>query len=362
MTLRRRHRRAALGQARHGRWRSRRPRADGSTATTSTAAATRRFIAVLLISSAGGRRVRERSPGVTPARRSPARGRGANLDRRLVELAAVEAVDDRRAVAAGRPIRRARAGRRARVRRRCAPRRSCRDGSARRRRRESGRGRSSRPGASPDEKSTRASTEMSSMRGLEVLARDGLDATVAAWPTFSRPRSDSSSRASRWIDDRSGSSRMLAPAQARSPFAELLLAAAEQAAGSRVRQDVDHAVGRRAAARASSMPCSARCTSNCAFSRLRRLPDSPPPRPRASDLIFCLDLFQPLLGVGKRQLGLFVLDARDRVAACRGRAWRDRRRSCAFISAVAFCSSVMRDWARACSISASACLSSDCFS
>ena len=95
-------------------------------------------------------------------------------------------------------------------------------------------------GGQPGLKSTLASTEIRSTVAAKSLPGTASILTVAVWPTLSRPRSDSSRRASRWIDDRSGSSRTCAPAHARSPFAELDLAA-EHAAVALVRHDVDDA-------------------------------------------------------------------------------------------------------------------------
>src|SRR5690349_9142410 len=121
-------------------------------------------------------------------------------------------------------------------------------------------------GGQPDEKSTRARTEIRSTRALKSLPGTASIFTTACCPTFRRPRSDSSSRASRWIDDRSGSSRMLAPAQTRSPSW-------------------------------NSVP--------------------PPPhmlRGRGRRALLRLGLLQPLLGVRQRELRLLILDLRDQIA------------------------------------------------
>ena len=163
-----------------------------TTSTASAIASGRRFTRFLLIISAerpaGARRL---SPGATPDATI-----ACSLPRALIwtgclgELAAIELVDDRRAVALEDRLGRAPAARRERGRWRCGPPRSCPDGSSDRSRRAPGRARSSGPAASRTSSRRGASTEMRSIVALN--SRPGIASMriVASWPTFSRPRSD----------------------------------------------------------------------------------------------------------------------------------------------------------------------------
>ena len=125
-------------------------------------------------------------------------------------------------------------------------------------------------GGHPELKSTFASTEIRSTEAAKSLPGTASILTVAGCPTFKRPRSDSSSRASRWIDDRSGSSTMLAPGPGAVPLVELHFAA-KHAAGPIVRHDADGAGGRRLDLQRCETALGHARDRTCAFARLRCL-------------------------------------------------------------------------------------------
>ena len=133
------------------------------------------------------------------------------------KFAAIELVDDGMAVALEDGFRRHQHNVQERPRWRSAQQRSCPAGSSDRISSRTRPRSKFRAGGQPDEKSTFASTEMRSMRGLELRPGIASMRILASCPTRRRPRSASSSRASRWTDDRSGSSIMAAPGHARSP-------------------------------------------------------------------------------------------------------------------------------------------------
>ena len=129
---------------------------------------------VLLIISGDGRRGRDPVAGLDRPRSTIACSlpRLRDLRPALVELGAIELVDDRRAVALEDRFGRHEHDVRARARSRCAPRRSCRDESADRLRAAPDPDRNSAAAASRALISTRASIEMLSILRLEVVARE----------------------------------------------------------------------------------------------------------------------------------------------------------------------------------------------
>ena len=166
-------------------------------------------------------------------------------------------------------------------------------------------------GGQPDEKSTLASTEMLSMRALK--SRPGtasirtdrvLPALQPAAIRFVEPRFEVDRRQVGQLEDCRARPGAIA-------FAELLLPA-EHAARAEVRQDVDHAGGRRPQLQFCSpaRPAADRTAPSRACAACRRHRPRPP---ALSDLIFASSSREPLLGVAERQLRLLVLDPRDRV-------------------------------------------------